>query len=108
MANSFDLCLFVSPIICENIIHKVVFGLGLDMCWEELFSHTCCLYLQEFDCSCVLYISIQKMGDELFPMKDGNMLTSDIDYIDVWRVRTHALCVSECTGSTDVHIEIFI
>ncbi len=29
------------------------------------------------------------MGDELFPRKDGKMLTSDIDYIDVWRVRTH-------------------
>ncbi|XP_076589525.1 aldo-keto reductase family 1 member B1 isoform X2 [Chaetodon auriga] len=26
-----------------------------------------------------------KMGDELFPKKDGKMLTSDIDYIDVWR-----------------------
>lgn len=48
------------------------------------------------------------MGDELFPKKDGNMLTSDIDYIDVWRVRTCALCVSECTGSTVVYIKIFI
>ncbi|KAF3854322.1 hypothetical protein F7725_022377 [Dissostichus mawsoni] len=26
-----------------------------------------------------------KMGDELFPKKDGKMLTSDIDYVDVWR-----------------------
>lgn len=32
------------------------------------------------------------MGDELFPKKDGQMLTSDIDYVDVWRVRTHTLC----------------
>lgn len=29
------------------------------------------------------------MDDELFPSKDGEMLTSDIDYVDVWRVRTH-------------------
>lgn len=29
------------------------------------------------------------MGDEFFPRKDGKILTADIDYIDVWRVRTH-------------------
>uniref|UniRef100_A0A8D0D4T1 Zgc:56622 n=1 Tax=Sander lucioperca TaxID=283035 RepID=A0A8D0D4T1_SANLU len=27
----------------------------------------------------------RKMGDELFPKKDGKMLTCDIDYVDVWR-----------------------
>lgn len=32
------------------------------------------------------------MGDELFPKKDGKIQTSDIDYIDVWRVRTCAVC----------------
>ncbi|XP_036962508.1 aldo-keto reductase family 1 member B1 [Acanthopagrus latus] len=37
------------------------------------------LYLVHFP------VGLKKMGDELFPMKDGNMLTSDIDYIDVWR-----------------------
>lgn len=37
------------------------------------------LYLVHFP------VALQKMGDELFPMKDGKMLTSDIDYIDVWR-----------------------
>lgn len=26
------------------------------------------------------------MGDELFPEKDGKMLTTDIDYVDVWKV----------------------
>lgn len=30
---------------------------------------------------------LQKVGDELFPKKDGQMLTSDIDYVDVWRVK---------------------
>ncbi|MED6234223.1 hypothetical protein ATANTOWER_024853 [Ataeniobius toweri] len=25
------------------------------------------------------------MGDELFPRKDGKILTSDTDYVDVWR-----------------------
>ncbi|KAM7002571.1 aldose reductase-related protein 2 [Tautogolabrus adspersus] len=30
-------------------------------------------------------VGFKKMGDELFPKKDGQMLTSDIDYVDVWR-----------------------
>ncbi|XP_070828687.1 aldo-keto reductase family 1 member B1 [Chaetodon trifascialis] len=37
------------------------------------------LYLVHFP------VGLKKMGDELFPKKDGKMLTSDIDYIDVWR-----------------------
>ena len=36
------------------------------------------------------------MGDELFPKKDGKMLTCDIDYVDVWRVRTHVLFLFAC------------
>lgn len=30
------------------------------------------------------------MGDVLYPKKDGQVLTSDIDYVDVWRVRMKA------------------
>ncbi|XP_035520478.1 aldo-keto reductase family 1 member B1 [Morone saxatilis] len=37
------------------------------------------LYLVHFP------VGLKKVGDELFPKKDGKMLTSDIDYIDVWR-----------------------
>ncbi|XP_070763456.1 aldo-keto reductase family 1 member B1 [Enoplosus armatus] len=37
------------------------------------------LYLVHFP------VGLKKMGDELFPKKDGKMLTSDMDYIDVWR-----------------------
>ncbi|KAM3870065.1 aldose reductase-related protein 2 [Diretmus argenteus] len=37
------------------------------------------LYLVHFP------VGLKKEGDELFPMKDGEMLTSDIDYLDVWR-----------------------
>uniref|UniRef100_A0A3Q3WAY6 NADP-dependent oxidoreductase domain-containing protein n=1 Tax=Mola mola TaxID=94237 RepID=A0A3Q3WAY6_MOLML len=37
------------------------------------------LYLVHFP------VGLQKNGDELFPRKDGNILTSDIDYVDVWR-----------------------
>lgn len=29
---------------------------------------------------------LQKVGDELFPEKDGKILTTDIDYVDVWKV----------------------
>lgn len=29
----------------------------------------------------------QKVDNELFPMKDGKMLTSDTDYVEVWQVR---------------------
>ncbi|KAG8012991.1 Aldose reductase-related protein 2 [Nibea albiflora] len=32
-----------------------------------------------------MFIVSKKMGDELFPKKDGKIQTSDIDYIDVWR-----------------------
>ncbi|XP_028441493.1 aldose reductase [Perca flavescens] len=37
------------------------------------------LYLVHFP------VGLKKMGDELFPKKDGKMLTCDIDYVDVWR-----------------------
>ncbi|XP_071403452.1 aldo-keto reductase family 1 member B1 isoform X2 [Centroberyx affinis] len=37
------------------------------------------LYLVHFP------VGLKKMGDELFPKKDGEMLTSDVDYVDVWR-----------------------
>ncbi|XP_041852817.1 aldose reductase-related protein 2 isoform X1 [Melanotaenia boesemani] len=37
------------------------------------------LYLVHFP------VGLKKVGDELFPRKDGMILTSDIDYVDVWR-----------------------
>ncbi|XP_043120121.1 aldose reductase-related protein 2 [Puntigrus tetrazona] len=37
------------------------------------------LYLVHFP------VGLKKMGDELFPQKDGKVLTSDIDYVDVWK-----------------------
>ncbi|XP_062860883.1 aldo-keto reductase family 1 member B1 [Trichomycterus rosablanca] len=37
------------------------------------------LYLVHFP------VGLKKVGDALFPMQDGKMLTSDIDYVDVWR-----------------------
>ncbi|KAK0132237.1 Aldo-keto reductase family 1 member B15 [Merluccius polli] len=37
------------------------------------------LYLVHFP------VGLKKVGDEFFPMKAGEMLTTDIDYLDVWR-----------------------
>uniref|UniRef100_A0A673LV60 alcohol dehydrogenase (NADP(+)) n=1 Tax=Sinocyclocheilus rhinocerous TaxID=307959 RepID=A0A673LV60_9TELE len=37
------------------------------------------LYLVHFP------VGLKKVGDELFPEKDGKVLTTDIDYIDVWK-----------------------
>lgn len=37
------------------------------------------LYLVHFP------VGLKKMGDELFPRKDGKIVTSDVDYVDVWR-----------------------
>uniref|UniRef100_A0A1A8LAF4 alcohol dehydrogenase (NADP(+)) n=4 Tax=Nothobranchius TaxID=28779 RepID=A0A1A8LAF4_9TELE len=37
------------------------------------------LYLVHFP------VGLKKIGDELFPKKDGKILTSDVDYVDVWR-----------------------
>ncbi|XP_073706075.1 aldose reductase-related protein 2 [Garra rufa] len=30
-------------------------------------------------------VGLKKIGDELFPEKDGKVLTTDIDYVDVWK-----------------------
>uniref|UniRef100_A0AAY5L0Y8 alcohol dehydrogenase (NADP(+)) n=1 Tax=Esox lucius TaxID=8010 RepID=A0AAY5L0Y8_ESOLU len=37
------------------------------------------LYLVHFP------VGLKKVDDELFPMKDGEILTTDIDYLDVWK-----------------------
>ncbi|XP_072550825.1 aldo-keto reductase family 1 member B1 [Salminus brasiliensis] len=37
------------------------------------------LYLVHFP------VGLKKVGDELFPVKDGQLLATDIDYVDVWR-----------------------
>uniref|UniRef100_A0A3B4CVX5 NADP-dependent oxidoreductase domain-containing protein n=1 Tax=Pygocentrus nattereri TaxID=42514 RepID=A0A3B4CVX5_PYGNA len=37
------------------------------------------LYLVHFP------VGLQNIGDELFPEKDGKLLASDIDYVDVWK-----------------------
>ncbi|XP_057204631.1 aldose reductase-related protein 2 isoform X1 [Triplophysa rosa] len=37
------------------------------------------LYLMHFP------VGLKKMGDELFPAKNGQILTNDIDYVDVWK-----------------------
>uniref|UniRef100_A0A3Q3BGH3 Zgc:56622 n=1 Tax=Kryptolebias marmoratus TaxID=37003 RepID=A0A3Q3BGH3_KRYMA len=37
------------------------------------------LYLVHFP------VGLKKKGDELFPKQDGKILTSDVDYVDVWR-----------------------
>ncbi|XP_056621687.1 1,5-anhydro-D-fructose reductase isoform X2 [Triplophysa dalaica] len=37
------------------------------------------LYLMHFP------VGLKKMGDELFPEKNGEILTTDIDYVDVWK-----------------------
>ncbi|XP_075325450.1 aldose reductase-related protein 2 isoform X2 [Odontesthes bonariensis] len=45
------------------------------------------LYLVHFP------VGLKKMGDELYPRKDGVLLTSDVDYVDVWRVELHPYMV---------------
>ena len=35
---------------------------------------------------CPLVYFLQRVDDDIFPMKDGNVLTADIDYMDVWKV----------------------
>ncbi|XP_036441210.1 aldo-keto reductase family 1 member B1-like [Colossoma macropomum] len=37
------------------------------------------LYLVHFP------VGLQKVGDKVFPTKDGKALTTDIDYVDVWK-----------------------
>ncbi|KAF0040828.1 hypothetical protein F2P81_006726 [Scophthalmus maximus] len=45
------------------------------------------LYLVHFP------VGLKKIGDEHFPKKDGKVLTSDTDYVDVWRVELHPYLV---------------
>ncbi|XP_074533615.1 aldo-keto reductase family 1 member B1 isoform X3 [Halichoeres trimaculatus] len=40
-------------------------------------------------------VGLKKMGHQLFPEKDGELLTCDIDYEDVWRVELHPYLVQE-------------
>ena len=48
------------------------------------------------------------MGDELFPRKDGQLMTSDIDYVDVWRVRTCELFVCIYSSAHPSTITVFV
>ncbi|KAG9352645.1 hypothetical protein JZ751_021059 [Albula glossodonta] len=44
------------------------------------------LQLEQLDLYLIHFpVGLKKVGDELFPMKDGKLLTTDIDYVDVWR-----------------------
>ncbi|KAM8892672.1 aldo-keto reductase family 1 member C1 isoform 2-T2 [Spinachia spinachia] len=45
------------------------------------------LYLVHFP------VGLKKVGDDFFPKKDGKILTSDIDYVDVWRIERHPYLV---------------
>lgn len=51
-----------------------------------------CIYIPVF---VQLSVFIQKVGDELEPMKDGKVLTSDVDYVDVWKVSRFLLFESK-------------
>ncbi|KAG7468453.1 hypothetical protein MATL_G00143090 [Megalops atlanticus] len=44
------------------------------------------LQLEQLDLYLIHFpVALQKVEDELFPMKDGKILSTDIDYVDVWR-----------------------
>ncbi|KAJ8398664.1 hypothetical protein AAFF_G00421920 [Aldrovandia affinis] len=44
------------------------------------------LQLEQLDLYLIHFpVALKRVGDELFPMKDGKILTADIDYVDVWR-----------------------
>ncbi|MGH0115764.1 UNVERIFIED_CONTAM: hypothetical protein FKN15_046949 [Acipenser sinensis] len=34
-------------------------------------------------------VALQRIDDEVFPMKDGKVLTKDTDYLDTWKVELH-------------------
>ncbi|KAK3549159.1 hypothetical protein QTP70_033361 [Hemibagrus guttatus] len=53
--------------------------LCLDKSLSDLQLEYLDLYLVHFP------VGLQKVDNELFPMKDGKILTSDIDYVDVWK-----------------------
>ncbi|XP_030645998.1 aldo-keto reductase family 1 member B7 isoform X1 [Chanos chanos] len=52
-------------------------------CFNKSFSD---LQLDYIDLYLIHFpVGFQKVGDELFPMKDGKILTNEIDYVDVWK-----------------------
>ncbi|XP_035769357.1 aldo-keto reductase family 1 member B1 [Neolamprologus brichardi] len=45
------------------------------------------------------------MGDELFPRKDGKIVTSDVDYVDVWRTLTLLSCLLQSSHLSPTSIQ---